>query len=223
MGADGILVTCSAFGPAIDRMIEALPIPVLKPNEAMFEAALAQGSKIGMLATFGPSIPTMTDEFDEFVARSGKPATLRTVLVPDAIDLLRKGDVETHNRLVAERAPELADCDAIMLAHFSTSRAAAAVRAVVDHPRADGSRRGGGPHARPDRLTPRTRQGRGLAGGGTIPARALLTLTADEGAPRGHLDGMARKPVSAATSSAAGPPSPSWPAMSTPGSTSPRR
>jgi Asp/Glu/hydantoin racemase len=134
MGADGILVTCSAFGPAIDRMIDTLPVPVLKPNEAMFQAALAQGSKIGMLATFGPSLPTMTDEFDEFVARSGRPATLRTVLVADAIDLLRKGDVESHNRLVAARAPELADCDAIMLAHFSTSRAAEAVRAVVNVP-----------------------------------------------------------------------------------------
>ena len=134
MGADGILVTCSAFGPAIDRLIKALPIPVLKPNEAMFRAAIAKGAKIGMLATFGPSVPTMTDEFDEFIAAGGKPASLRTVLVEKAIDLLRSGDADTHNRLVGERAPELEDCDAIMLAHFSTSRAAASVRAVVTKP-----------------------------------------------------------------------------------------
>jgi len=69
-----------------------------------------------------------------FVAGSGRPATLTTVLVPDAIDLLKRGDAETHNRLVAARAPELADHDAIMLAHFSTSRAAQAVRQVVDIP-----------------------------------------------------------------------------------------
>ncbi|MGG5889795.1 aspartate/glutamate racemase family protein [Falsiroseomonas sp. HC035] len=134
MGADGILVTCSAFGPAIDRMIEALPIPVLKPNEAMFQAAIAQGGRVGMLATFGPSVGTMTEEFDEFVARSGRPASLTTVLVADAMDLLKKGDADSHNRLVAERAPDLAGYDAIMLAHFSTSRAAAAVRRVVDVP-----------------------------------------------------------------------------------------
>jgi Asp/Glu/hydantoin racemase len=134
MGADGILVTCSAFGPAIDRMIEALPIPVLKPNEAMFQAAIGQGGRVGMLATFGPAVGTMTEEFDEFVARSGRPASLRTVLVADAMDLLKKGDAAAHNRLVAARAPELADHDAIMLAHFSTSRAAEAVRGVVNVP-----------------------------------------------------------------------------------------
>ena len=134
MGADGILITCSAFGPAIDRLISTVSIPVLKPNEAMFQAALEQGGRIGMLATFGPSVGTMTDEFDEFVARRGEPATLDTVLVADAIDLIKRGDVESHNRLVAARAPELGDRDAIMLAHFSTSRAAASVRKAVSVP-----------------------------------------------------------------------------------------
>ena len=134
MGADGILITCSAFGPAIDRLIEAVPIPVLKPNEAMFRGALEQGKRIGMLATFAPAVATMTDEFEEFVAETGSPAQLTTVLVADAIDLMKRGDPEAHNRLVAARAPELAGYDAIMLAHFSTSRAAAAVRAVVDVP-----------------------------------------------------------------------------------------
>ena len=134
MGADGILITCSAFGPAIDRLIEAVPIPVLKPNEAMFRGALEQGKRIGMLATFAPAVATMTDEFEEFVAETGNPAQLTTVLVADAIDLMKRGDPEAHNRLVAARAPELAGYDAIMLAHFSTSRAAAAVRAVVDVP-----------------------------------------------------------------------------------------
>ena len=134
MGAQGILVTCSAFGPAIDILAKSVPVPVLKPNEAMFEAALRQGKRIGMLATFGPSLITMCEEFDRYAEQVGTGARLETLLVPNAIDLLRKGDIESHNRLLAEAAPQLAHCDAILLAHFSTSRAAESVRAQVKVP-----------------------------------------------------------------------------------------
>lgn len=134
MGADGILVTCSAFGTAIDRMVAEFSIPVLKPNEAMFRAAIARGRRIGMLATFAPAVVTMTAEFDAFVAETGSLATLDTIVVENAIDLLRKGDAETHNRLVAKKASDMAGHDAIMLAHFSTSLAADRVREAVDIP-----------------------------------------------------------------------------------------
>jgi Asp/Glu/hydantoin racemase len=134
VGADGILVTCSAFGPAIDHMVDALPIPVVKPNEAMFREAIAAGGRIGMIATFQPAVSTMTNEFYDFVKHAGTSASLHTVVADGAIEALRKGDVETHNRLIAERAPELAHCDAILLAHFSTSRAASLVRERLSRP-----------------------------------------------------------------------------------------
>jgi Asp/Glu/hydantoin racemase len=134
IGADGILITCSAFGPAIDRMQEELPLPILRPNEAMFREAIAAGDRIGMLATFAPAVATMEEEFRQFAAEAGTRASLDTIVVPDAIDLLRQGDADSHNRLVAETAPQLADHDAIMLAHFSTSRAADDVRSEVEVP-----------------------------------------------------------------------------------------
>ncbi|MEI9970104.1 MAG: aspartate/glutamate racemase family protein [Terracidiphilus sp.] len=134
VGAQGILVTCSAFGPAIDRMANALPIPVVKPNEAMFRQAIAAGGRIGMLATFQPAVSTMTREFEDFVAHDGAAASLRTIVVEGAIEAIRKGDVQTHNRLVAERSVELANCDAVMLAHFSTSRAREAVQGKLQIP-----------------------------------------------------------------------------------------
>ena len=133
-GADAILVTCSAFGPAIERMARELPVPVLKPNEAMFREAIGRGRRIGMLATFAPAVLTMTEEFEQFVAETGAKATLQTIVVDGAMDALRKGDADRHNALIAARAPELASCDAIMLAHFSTSRAFAAVTAAIKTP-----------------------------------------------------------------------------------------
>ena len=47
---------------------------------------------------------------------------------------LKAGDGAEHDRLIAEAAPRFADCDAVLLAHFSTARAASAVAAVLDRP-----------------------------------------------------------------------------------------
>ncbi len=109
LGAEAILVTCSAFGPAIERMAKELPVPVLKPNEAMFREAIGRGRRIGMLATFAPSVLTMTEEFEQFVgelggeagAKVGAQATLETIVVEGAMDALRKGDADRHNALIA--------------------------------------------------------------------------------------------------------------------------
>ena len=134
VGADGVLFTCSAFGPAIDRAAQELPIPVLKPNEAMFEAAVARGTRIGMLATFAPAVATMEAEFAETVRQRGLEIELTTMVVPEARAALERGDGDTHDRLLAERAAEFDGLDALMLAHFSTARAAQAVQQAVQMP-----------------------------------------------------------------------------------------
>ena len=133
-GAAGILYTCSAFGSAIESAARSLPVPVLKPNEAMFLDALAAGRRIGMLATFEPSVASMAQEFAALAANRGSEATLEIRCVPEAMRALRAGDRPTHDALLAAEAPRLAHCDAVMLAHFSTSRAHAAVSRVLAAP-----------------------------------------------------------------------------------------
>src|SRR5215472_16440767 len=117
IGSDGILFTCSAFGEAIDAEAARLPIPVLKPNEAMFEEGLAIGGRIAMLATFAPSVGSMEDEFRDMAAGRSR-ATIETYCAPGAMAALRGDNGAEPDCLLAQAAPRFADCDAVLLAHF---------------------------------------------------------------------------------------------------------
>lgn len=134
LGADAILFTCSAFGPAIERVARSVAMPVLKPNEAMFAEAIAIGGKIGMLATFGPSIASMAEEFEQQARQAGASTMLSSVFVPSAMAALLAGRRDEHDALVAEAAAELTDCNAIMLAQFSMAPAASRLRGKMRAP-----------------------------------------------------------------------------------------
>ena len=131
LGIDAILYTCSAFGEAIDAVARTAQIPVLKPNEAMFEAALGLGTNIGLLATFQPSIPSLEQEFADMARAQGKNVTLESACAPEAMAALTAGNAEQHDRLIAEAVPRLAHCDVVMLAQFSMARACATVQQVI--------------------------------------------------------------------------------------------
>lgn len=135
-GADAILFTCSAFGPCIEAVAAAhAPMPVLKPNEAMIEEAVAAARavagarrpRIGLLASFGPTLASMPPEFPADV-------TLVPMLADGALAALDAGDGEAHDRLAAVAAAGLTACDVIALAQFSLARAAPAVAAATGRP-----------------------------------------------------------------------------------------
>jgi aspartate/glutamate racemase len=134
IGSQAVLFTCSAFSLSIEKAAKMCAIPVLKPNEAMFEAAIRKGGKTAMLYTFAPARDGMEIEFREEAMRLNPAATIESYLVKGAIEAVRAGDVETHNALLASTAEKLRGYDAISLAHFSTARALAAVQAVTSIP-----------------------------------------------------------------------------------------
>ena len=138
-GCGGILFTCSAFGPAIEAAARATGLPTLKPNEAMFEQALAtrpQGAtlRLGLLATFQASIASMAHELEAMARERGIAIALRSAFVPEAMDDLAQGRAGEHHRKIADAAKQLAGCDAVMLAQFSMAAAAPAVQAQVPCP-----------------------------------------------------------------------------------------
>jgi hypothetical protein len=127
-GARGILFTCSAFGPAIEAAGKATGLPTLKPNEAMFEQALAckpQGAvlRVGLVATFEASIASMTDEFMALAQARQVQAQVIGCFVPEAMNDLAQGRASTHHDKVAHAVAHLPDCDVILLAQFSMAAA----------------------------------------------------------------------------------------------------
>ena len=118
-GSDGILFTCSAFGPCIDAVAQAqAPTPILKPNEAMVAQASSLGCRIGMIASFAPTLQTMPAEFPT-------GTELACELVEDAMTALDGGDTARHDALVVAAAERLVNrgCAVIALAQFSMARA----------------------------------------------------------------------------------------------------
>ncbi len=127
-GANGILFTCSAFGPCIEAVARAhAPMPVLKPNEAMIEEAVAKGQRIGLLSTFAPTLVSMPPEFPSSVQLVPK-------LAEGALAALDRGDRAEHDRIVVEASKDLRDCDLIALAQYSMAPAAERVAEVTGRP-----------------------------------------------------------------------------------------
>jgi hypothetical protein len=127
-GTDGILFTCSAFGPCIEAVAaERAPMPVLKPNEAMIEEAIKAGPKVGLLSSFPPTLASMPREF---------PASVQLVpkLAEGAMAALDRGDRAEHDRLVVEASKDLRGCDVIALAQYSMAPAAERVARATGRP-----------------------------------------------------------------------------------------
>jgi len=128
-GADAILFSCSAFGPAIEAAAASVRIPVLKPNEAMLEEALTAGNRIGLLATFEPSLPALKAELEQMARDRQIALEVTTRAVPAALTALHAGCAADHDRLIADAAQEIGECDALILGQFSMASAANAIPA----------------------------------------------------------------------------------------------
>ncbi|QRF56037.1 aspartate/glutamate racemase family protein [Variovorax paradoxus] len=135
-GAEGILFTCSAFGACIEAVAKRhAALPVLKPNEAMVEEAVqalheaGPGARLGLIATFAPTLASMPPEFPAGVS-------LVPALAEGALEALNAGDGARHDALIAAQAEALRaqGCSHIALAQFSMARARAACESASGLP-----------------------------------------------------------------------------------------
>ena len=124
-GAEAIMFTCSAFGAAIEEARLGVEIPVLKPDEAMISRALnlckAGAGRIGVLATFKPTIQSLTSELEAALENSFSYPEIVFHFVPYALEQLNKGNKLEHDRLIIDAASAMTNVDILMLAQFSMS------------------------------------------------------------------------------------------------------
>lgn len=130
----GILFTCSAFAPAIDAVKPHLPIPVLRPNESAFEAALATGDRIGIVVSFGPSADSLRAELLAMAAAAGRRIEVTVAVADGALAALKRGNGEEHDARVAGTAEQLRGCDVVVLGQFSMARAQSRLQPLLSVP-----------------------------------------------------------------------------------------
>ncbi|MFJ9107220.1 aspartate/glutamate racemase family protein [Streptomyces sp. NPDC102283] len=142
-GADGVLLTCSLYG-SVAEAVET-PVPLLAPDAAAFEQALALSEGRGRVLVLASFEAAMRDSLKRFsvVAAAAGPATEPVgVVAPDAFDAARQGDLSTLRDALRDAClPHVTDADTVLLAQFSLAPAAAFLSTALGVPVVSG------PHA----------------------------------------------------------------------------
>jgi hypothetical protein len=129
--ADGLLFTGSVFGRWVEAARADMDIPCLTSHEAMIEEAFTHGSRLGILTTVAGSLKCLVDDIDRYSKAQGQSVTITDHILDAARPIILSGDVETHDRMVAEAADQMTDCDCLMLGQFSMT---SAMRLFTDMP-----------------------------------------------------------------------------------------
>lgn len=122
-GADVAMMTCSSVGPAVDIAATLYDRPVLRVDAPMAEAAVAQGRRIGVLATLSTTMNPTVELVRRKAAEAGRQIEIVEHLCAGAFEAVMAGDGATHDRIVAQAIREnMKGVDAIVLAQASIAR-----------------------------------------------------------------------------------------------------
>jgi phosphohistidine swiveling domain-containing protein len=133
-GAAGVLLTCSIYG-SVAHGIKA-DVPVLSPDEAAFETALAGGyGKILMVASFETALNDSMARFTAFLQANGSTAKVLGEPVPAALTATKAGDISALTAALIEAVkPFVGSVDAVLLGQYSLAPAATAVEEALGVP-----------------------------------------------------------------------------------------
>lgn len=122
-GADAVVVTCSSLGPAADIARNIFDFPVIRVDEAMAEAAVRAGRRIGVSATLRTTLEPTVALLREKAEDANREVEVVEALCDGAFDAVLSGDTATHDRLLADSLKRLLQTvDVVVLAQASMAR-----------------------------------------------------------------------------------------------------
>ena len=122
-GADAVLVTCSSLGPAVDATLPLCPVGLFRVDEAMADAAIARGRRIGVLATLATTLQPTLELIERRAELQRRDVELSHAVCAGAFEHLQRGERDRHDeRIVAEFARMAPTVDVVVLAQASMAR-----------------------------------------------------------------------------------------------------
>jgi Asp/Glu/hydantoin racemase len=122
-GADAVMVTCSSIGPGTSIGQKLFDFPVIRVDEAMAEAAVRMGKKIGVMATLRTTLEPTIALLKEKAAAAGREIEIVSSLCDGAFEAVLSGDTATHDRILTEALlKDMQGVDLVVLAQASMAR-----------------------------------------------------------------------------------------------------
>ncbi|GAA1853008.1 hypothetical protein GCM10009836_36380 [Pseudonocardia ailaonensis] len=131
--ADGVLLTCSLYGPVAQQTQAA--VPVMAPDEAAFVDIATGYASVLVLASFDNARDDSVLRLETALRAAGSGARVVGRSVPAAMTATRSGDQEALVAALAEAcADRPADVDVVFLAQYSLAPAHDALQEAIGIP-----------------------------------------------------------------------------------------
>lgn len=118
-GADMIVTTCSTLTPVVEMIRPFIKVPVIAIDDNMAKKSVTYGSRVMVMATADSTIGPTVSKIQKEAELAGKDISIDTLVAMDAFQALKAMDMETHDRILKERAATVEGYDCVVLAQAS--------------------------------------------------------------------------------------------------------
>ena len=124
-GCEGIIITCTVFSPYQPALQQLFSVPVICADAAMLDRLAVRPGRTAIICTFEGTVDVTRNSYYKYRRLHNMPEEVDMYPVLAAFQAAQQGDMETCNRLIAEKMKELDDqYDQIALAQISMAGAA---------------------------------------------------------------------------------------------------